>query len=332
MESIKCSNPGCNEEAFYLCNCQIPTQFICKEHIFLHISISKGTSSIINTLTEILNLNNIDQSNQNFENSSLAQCKKLLYIDKKSGGYFISIDNFSIEKWNSFKFKKNYPFKVCQNLPANMKLILTWNFNVFGSYMLLIDSNDAIILMRKIPYMISESASLVYHNCCIYLFGIITGAGKNIAQAVKYDIIRDSYIKISSCKAQIINCTTAWFENKILVGGRNYIGVLAYDPNINCYDHLTDLTLGTSKLIFPGNNSIFIIESAKDIYESDGSNIYSWNTIKKSYFPSFNNVSHMLPYKDSLYFVLHSKLLYSFNLKEKEFKFEMRVVNPNYKI
>ncbi|CAG9327936.1 unnamed protein product [Blepharisma stoltei] len=171
----------------------------------------------------------------------------------------------------------------------------------------------------------SRSMGAVYHDGFIYLFGGYNAYNVNdddyyindpLNQAAKYELSTDNWYKICPLKENL-----SWVS---CIAGNYGIAFVGYqNKKLYSYNHKQDIyneiylnfQANTYKVLLQAENRVFLIESSRNIYESEPNKLSNWKTIGQSQIFCSNRAAYQVYFNQSCYFMDNKYKIYKFDMK-----------------
>ncbi|CAG9311116.1 unnamed protein product [Blepharisma stoltei] len=200
----------------------------------------------------------------------------------------------------------------CFMLP-NKSYFYYLNGRSFG-FIFIIDEHRNITTLTeaKINYYVD----LIIIENSVY----IIGGRNNLAE--KYDMGSNKWERLASLPNNLnfdISCNIQ-FDHSILITGYYLQKIISYCTIHNKYKELSDIILQEKcyKIFISGNDKIYAIEQGGKNYESEINDVSRWNIIGCNNMPSNYLQSVKVRYKNDIYFVQYSDILWKFDLSSKQ--------------
>lgn len=159
------------------------------------------------------------------------------------------------------------------------------------------------------------TGSLGYYNNCIYCFAGLTSAGY-IKNSGFYDLQKKEWKDIEALPEVCGHNSVVLSIDKLVVSGYNTTKAYVYDPKIDKYEAKGVFTVNHHKFLAKGNSLIFMFENGKIHETKEGE--YNFTVVNgNSGVVNLALISYVLRNKVNLYFALHNRKLYKFNLITK---------------
>ncbi|CAG9327920.1 unnamed protein product [Blepharisma stoltei] len=79
-----------------------------------------------------------------------------------------------------------------------------------------------------------------------------------------------------------------------------------------------NFTVDTHKVLLQAENQVFLIESSKNIYESDPNQLSNWKIIGASQISFYHRAAYQVYFNQSCYFIDNNCRIYKFDMKSLE--------------
>ncbi|CAG9327940.1 unnamed protein product [Blepharisma stoltei] len=167
----------------------------------------------------------------------------------------------------------------------------------------------------------SGNMGAVYHDGFIYLFGGWNASGSPWNQAAKYELSTDKWYKICPLNENLsyVSCIPGNY-------GIAFVG--AQSGKLYSYNHKQDIyneiyfnfAINTHKILLQAENRVFLIESSKNIYESNSSQLSNWKIIGASQISYGSRAVYQVYFNQSCYFMDCDCKIYKFDMKSLQLK------------
>ncbi|CAG9327947.1 unnamed protein product [Blepharisma stoltei] len=162
----------------------------------------------------------------------------------------------------------------------------------------------------------SGGMDAVHHDGFIYLFGGWNAAGNLSNQAAKYELSADKWYKIRPLKENLSPVSCIAGNYGIAFVGYQSSELYSYNHKQDIYNEIyRNFAANTYKLLLQAENRIFLIESEKNIYESEPNQLSNWKTIGSSKISYGYRVAYQVYFNQSCYFMDWEYKIYKFNMK-----------------
>ncbi|CAG9327948.1 unnamed protein product [Blepharisma stoltei] len=149
-----------------------------------------------------------------------------------------------------------------------------------------------------------------------YLFGGWDAYGNELNKAAKYELSTDKWYKICPLNEVLsrVSC----------IAGNYGIAFVGYESSkLYLYHHKQDIyneiylkfAANTNKVLLQAENRVLLIESGKNIYESESNQLTNWKIIGAAQISFGRGVAYKVYFNQSCYFMDNNDKLYKFDMK-----------------
>ncbi|CAG9327934.1 unnamed protein product [Blepharisma stoltei] len=162
----------------------------------------------------------------------------------------------------------------------------------------------------------SNGMGALYHDGFIYLFGGWNAADKAWNQAAKYELSTDKWYKICPLKENLSRVLCIAGNDGIAFVGYESSKLYSYNHKQGIYNEIyLNFATNTYKVLLQAENRVFLIESSKNIYESEPNQLSNWKIIEASQISYGCRAAYQVYFNQSCYFIDKDCRIYKFEMK-----------------
>ncbi|CAG9327953.1 unnamed protein product [Blepharisma stoltei] len=209
-----------------------------------------------------------------------------------------------------------HPNAISMCLLPDKSIFCYGNYPVSGAAFILYPDSTIKRLSAGNP---SGNMGVVYHDGFIYLFGGCNAQGKTWNKAAKYELSTDKWYKTCPLEEDLsrVSCIAGNYGNYgIAFVGYESSKLYLYNQKQDIYNEIyLNFAAQTNNILLQAENRVFLIESSKNIYESEPNQLSYWIIIEVSQISYSNRVAYQVYFNQSCYFMdIHCKI-YKFDIK-----------------
>ncbi|CAG9327944.1 unnamed protein product [Blepharisma stoltei] len=227
----------------------------------------------------------------------------------------VNLTNYSKSEKQIYILQNNvsHPHAISMCLIPDKSIFCYGNYPGEGTAFILYPNSIIKQLSDGNP---SGNMGAVYYDGFIYLFGGFNAQGNAWNQAAKYELSTDKWYEIRPLKENLSRVSCIAGNYGIAFVGFQSSELYLYNHKQDIYNKIyCNFAANTRKVLLQAENRVFLIESGKNIYESNSSQLSNWKIIGASQISYGSRAAYQVYFNQSCYFMDSDCRIYKFDMK-----------------